>query len=470
LLPWDRIASIQAEIRPKNMQFVPALVLGEESRLGNAMCAIWRDIGVRPLFVSDAAQALRLIRQKLPDLVVLDLATHNADGLSLLKALGRQRPLVRTVVLGSGTDVQEAVEAMKLGAADYVPDACANPDALKRAVAALASSGAALQRIGVPPAELSPGFDDIVAESPEMQAVVSLVRRVAPADAIVLLLGESGVGKEVIARALHQLSPRQDRDFVPVNCAMLSGEILENELFGHERGAFTSADERKIGLFEVADGGSVLLDEINEMALSAQARLLRVLERGAFRRVGGTKKIKVDLRVIAASNVDLETEVQMHRFREDLYYRLKVLTITVPPLRARPADIPALAEQFLRLAPYGNGRVSGFTKRAMLRLVNYPWPGNVRELKNVVESIVLVTNKERIDLPDLPPNIRLATRLPELTIRVGMTMNEIEREVLRHYLEAYPTKQAVARTLAIGLRTLHAKVKKHGLANHRRAR
>lgn len=300
-----------------------------------------------------------------------------------------------------------------------------------------------------------------------MRHIMNTVRRVADSNANVLLLGESGTGKEVIAYALHQLSHRAQREFVPVNCAMLSGEMLENELFGHERGAFTSANERKRGLLEIADGGTLFLDEVNEMGVGAQARLLRVIERRAFRRVGGTEKLKVDLRVIAASNVDLEAELQVHRFREDLYYRLNVVTITVPPLRTRHTDIPLLARRFLLEAPGGTPRVSGFTKRAMACLVNYRWPGNVRELKNVIESVVLMTNKDRIDFPELPANIRAATPPAALTIQVGMTMNEIEREVLQYYLELYPTKYAAAQALEIGIRTLHTKVKKYNLATRR---
>lgn len=296
-----------------------------------------------------------------------------------------------------------------------------------------------------------------------MRSVMATVKLIAQSDASVLLLGESGSGKEVIARAIHQLGGRSEGAFVPINCASLSGEILENELFGHERGAFTSADEQKRGLLEFADGGTLFLDEINEMSLHVQAKLLRVLERREFRRVGGTKKIRVDLHIIAATNVDLEAEVHLRRFREDLYYRLKVVALVMPPLRERGEDIPELARYFLRRLHENGGRPVDFSERALARLRTYAWPGNVRELKNVVESVVVMTRRDIVDVQDLPANIRASAAPSELLIKVGMTMAEIERAILDRYLEAYPTKKAAARALGIGLRTLHAKVKQHQL-------
>jgi DNA-binding NtrC family response regulator len=312
------------------------------------------------------------------------------------------------------------------------------------------------------------GTDEILYCSPAMHSVMATVHLIAQSDVSVLLLGESGSGKEVIARAIHELSARSAGPFVPINCASLSGDILENELFGHERGAFTSADEQKRGLLELADAGTLFLDEINEMGLQVQPKLLRVLERREFRRVGGTKKIRVDLRIMAAANVDLDAEVRLRRFREDLYYRLKVVTLVMPPLRERREDIAELARYFLGRFRRDAERPAAFSTRALARLRDYTWPGNVRELKNAVESLAVMTSGEVIDVPDLPPNIRASATPAELVIRVGMTMAEIEREILRRYLEAYPTKKAAAQTLGIGLRTLHAKVKQHGLDRSRR--
>jgi DNA-binding NtrC family response regulator len=307
-------------------------------------------------------------------------------------------------------------------------------------------------------------LDGAIVRSTLMREVLDLVSRVAPSDANVLLTGESGVGKEVVARAIHQFSPRASRDFVPINCATLSGETLENELFGHEKGAFTSADERKIGVFEIAHQGTLFLDEVNEMGLACQAKVLRALERREFRRLGGTRKIKVDVRLVAATNVDLEEAVRARRFREDLFYRLNVIHIHIPPLRERREAIAPMTQQFLRefSEKYGKRR-RVFTEEALTRLAHYPWPGNVRELRNVVESLVLVTKGEQIGIRDLPANIRAVPTRTDIRIPIGVTLQEAEKEILRCYLEVFPTKKEVARVLNIGLRTLHAKIKTYGL-------
>jgi len=309
-----------------------------------------------------------------------------------------------------------------------------------------------------------------IVHSTLMREVLDLVARVAPSEANVLLTGESGVGKEVVARTIHQVSPRRTHEFVPINCATLSGDTLENELFGHERGAFTSADERKIGVLELAHGGTLFLDEVNEMGLACQAKVLRALERREFRRLGGTRKVKVDVRLVAATNVDLEEAVRTRRFREDLFYRLNVIRIHIPPLRERREAIAPLAQQFLRefSEKYGKRR-RVFTEEALSRLVHYPWPGNVRELRNVVESLVLVTKGELIGVRDLPANIRAAPTSTEIRLPIGLTLQEAEKEILRCYLEVFPTKKEVAHVLNIGLRTLHAKIKAYGLpTRHRR--
>ena len=443
---------------------VRVLVVGKDAGLVCATAAVWHGTGAQVSFAASTAEALRLIRQNLPDLVVLDLTTCNGDAWSLLKALGNQRQALPTLVLSARPDVKEAVEAMKLGAADYVPHTPESAEALKRAIDVLVAEAVARRRTAAAGSASVPGAEEIVCESDAMKRVMATVQRIAPFDTSVLILGESGTGKEVIARALHQLSPRCAREFVPVNCATLSGEILENELFGHERGAFTSADERKIGVLEVADGGTLFLDEINEMGSGAQAKLLRVLERQAFRRVGGTKKIKVDVRILAAANVDLEAEVKTRRFRDDLYYRLKVITISVPPLRERREDTVVLAHHFLGEMRDRGARAASLSEQAMSCLVSYSWPGNVRELKNVIESAALMSNREVIGVRDLPPNIRSAHPPADFTIQLGMTMADLEREIVRRYLESYPTKKAAAQALGIGLRTLHAKVKKYRLS------
>ncbi|MGE0679889.1 MAG: sigma-54 interaction domain-containing protein [Candidatus Binatia bacterium] len=308
----------------------------------------------------------------------------------------------------------------------------------------------------------------VVIHSTLMCEVLDLVARIAPSDASILLTGESGVGKEVVARAIHQLSPRNGHEFVAINCATLSDDTLANELFGHEKGAFTSADERKSGVVEIAHGGTLFLDEVNEMGLACQAKVLRALERREFRRLGGTRKIKVDVRLVAAANVDLEAAVRAHQFREDLFYRLNVVRVHIPPLRERREAIAPMARQFLRefCEKYGK-RSRIFTDDALARLTHYAWPGNVRELRNVVESLVLMTKGERISGRDLPANIRTTPTQAEIRLPIGITLQEAEKEILRCCLEVFPTKKEVARVLGIGLRTLHAKIRAYDLPARR---
>jgi two-component system NtrC family response regulator len=307
-----------------------------------------------------------------------------------------------------------------------------------------------------------------VVRSTLMREVLDLVSRIAPSDANVLLTGESGVGKEIIARAIHELGPRGVHDFVPVNCSSLSDDTLENELFGHEKGAFTSANERKTGVYELAHKGTLFLDEVNEMGLSCQAKVLRALERREFRRLGGTHKIKADVRLIAAANVDLEQAVQTGHFRHDLFYRLNVVHIPIPPLRERREAIVPLTQQFLReFREKYNIRERTFSEAALAKFTQYAWPGNVRELRNVVESLVLMTKGDSIEVKDLPANIRANPIRTEIRLPIGMTWQETEKEILRSYLEAFPTKKAVAEVLQISLRTLHTKVKAYGLPTRR---
>jgi transcriptional regulator with PAS, ATPase and Fis domain len=303
----------------------------------------------------------------------------------------------------------------------------------------------------------------IVGESRAMQQVFDALKRAAPHDSTVLVLGESGTGKELIARALHTLGPRAAGPFVPINCATLSDQILESELFGHDKGAFTSADQPKPGVMETADGGTLFLDEVNEMGLGCQAKLLRAIERREFRRVGGTKKIKVNLRVIAASNVSLEECVASGRFRPDLYYRLKVLSLEVPPLRDRKEAIPVLAQRFLEeVMLKARLPAKRLTPEAVGQLMRYEWPGNVRELRNVMESVALMGPKTTIDVEDLPANVR-KVGAGDIHLAVGTTLNAAEREIIQRTLDSYPTVKESARVLGIGLRTLHSKIRRYKL-------
>jgi len=317
-----------------------------------------------------------------------------------------------------------------------------------------------------------------VAKSPAMRQALQAATDVAPTPTTVLLLGESGTGKELIARALHSRGPRRQQLFVPINCATLGRELLENELFGHERGAFTGADERKKGLFELADGGTLFLDEIAEMDPSTQAKLLRVLERNEFRRVGGTGKVQVDLSVLAATNRDIDEAIRTGKFREDLYYRLKVVTLTIPPLRERKEDIPALIDTFI--ADFNRrhgGKIQGISPPALALLMAHDWPGNVRELKNAVESAAILAAGETVGadgFADLARRYgqavaagagegRRAAEGALVTLPVGVSLEQAERQLIAATLRRHRTRREAARVLGIGLRTLYTKLGRYQL-------
>ncbi|MCC6994190.1 MAG: sigma-54-dependent Fis family transcriptional regulator [Deltaproteobacteria bacterium] len=406
-------------------------------------------------------------REKLHGLI-LDLKLPDMEGLAVLDVVLEQTPgLPAIVVTGFGT-VDGAVEAMKRGACDFLNKPIQVEDLLTllaRSIALAGERGA----VTTPRSEAVAQMESlgIIGHSRPMLDLFDSMKRVAPHQTTVLILGESGTGKELVARAFHALGPRAAGPFVPINCATLSEQILESELFGHERGAFTSADRAKEGVMESANHGTLFLDEVNEIGLACQAKLLRALERREFRRVGGTKKIKVDVNVVAASNADLEEWVEKSRFRADLYYRLKVVTIMVPALRDRADAIPILAGRFLDDAAKHAGMVpKRLSPEVQLQLARYSWPGNVRELRNCMESLTLMVPKPVVEIGDLPPNVRQASS-SEIRLHVGMRLEDVEREVIRRNLESYPTIKDTARALGMGLRTLHEKLRKHGLRRKR---
>jgi DNA-binding NtrC family response regulator len=354
----------------------------------------------------------------------------------------------------SSPGIEHAVEAMKRGAADYLPKSL-DPAALVRSVQR------ALVARAPTPTELRTG---LLERSPAMRSLMEQVRRIVSSTSSVLLSGESGVGKDVVARFIHDLSPRAPKEFVAINCASLSEDLLENELFGHEPGAFTSAPDRKLGMFDLAHGGTLFLDEVSEMGQRCQAKLLRAIERKEFRRVGGTAKVQVDVRIVAATNADLEGAVAARQFRRDLYYRLNVISLPIPPLRERRLVIPDMVRHFLlEFSSTTRRHLRGVTPEAMARLMAYDWPGNVRELRNLIESLVMTTPGPWIERKHLPATIRGVAPQRELTVPIGLSMTDIEREVLRAYLEAYGTKKAAAEALRVPLRTFHAKAKRYEL-------
>ena len=418
--------------------------------------------------VSNGRSAIAVARRETLHGLILDLKLPDMEGLSVLEAVLDISPGLPAIVVTGYATVDAAVEAMKHGAADFI----SKPIQVDALLALLSKNIEQAGERGVVPTPRSEAAAQmerlgIIGHSRPMMELFDLLKRVAPHQSTVLVVGESGTGKELVARALHALGPRASGPFVAVNCATLSEQILESELFGHEKGAFTSADRTKQGVMEVADHGTLFLDEVHEMGLACQAKLLRALERREFRRVGGTRKISVDLNVVAACNVDLESWVAGGKFREDLYYRLQVVTIAVPPLRDRREAIPVFAERFLadvaRLAGLPAKRLS---PDALAQLARYNWPGNVRELRNLMESLSLMVPKQVLDVEDLPPSIRGATST-EIRLQVGMRMEDVEREVIRRNLESFATIKDTARSLGIGLRTLHEKIQRYGLRRTR---
>jgi two-component system response regulator HydG len=412
--------------------------------------------------------ALAAARRERLHALILDLKLPDMDGLSVLDAVLAEAPgLPAIVVTGFGT-IDSAVEAMKRGAADFLTKPIRVDNLLSildRAIERAGEAGA----VSTPPSAARAEMQKlgIVGESRAMQELFDALKRAAPHESTVLITGESGTGKELIARALHALGSRASGPFVAINCATLSDQLLESELFGYERGAFTSADRPKPGVMESADGGTLLLDEVNEMGLGCQAKLLRAIERREFRRVGGTRKIKVNLRVIAACNINLEDAVAAHRFRPDLYYRLKVLSLEVPPLRSRKEAIPVLAQRFLdEVTATAHLPARRLTPEALAQLVRYEWPGNVRELRNVMESVALMTARTLIDVEDLPPNVRKVAE-GAVQVPVGTRLDTAEREIIKRTLETYPSVKESARILGIGLRTLHTKIRTYGLRDRR---
>jgi DNA-binding NtrC family response regulator len=385
---------------------------------------------------------------------------------SVIRCARMRQPEVPVLVLGTTSTVEEAVDVMRRGANDYLPPPLELPVLLLRLqrICEQKADGSEPSRARRP-SEL-PG---IIGSSSAMARVIGTIEKVSRYKTNVLLLGESGTGKELIARALHACGPRRQKLFVPLNCATLGRELLENELFGHERGAFTGANERKKGLFELADGGTLFLDEIAEMDPSTQAKLLRVLERNEFRRVGATDKVKVDLSVIAATNRNLSDQIASGRFREDLYYRLKVVTLVVPPLRERKEDIPALIDFFIDDFNRRNqGKIKGIAPPLLRRFMEHGWPGNVRELKNAVESAAVLAVGDTIDGDGFDgtssrAEAAIADRDDELRIPLPSPLADVERRVILAHLRQCSTRREVAENLGIGLRTLYTKLREYGL-------
>jgi DNA-binding NtrC family response regulator len=415
----------------------------------------------------DGPQGLEIVRSCQVDLVLLDLRLPGMDGIAVLERMKGLDEQVEVILVTAVKEVRSAVEAMRLGAFDYLTKPFEEEDVL-------GSIGRALERralereVAFLRSELArrQGFDEILGQHAEMQRLYQLVSRVALTTSTVLITGESGTGKELVARAIHRQGPRRDRPFVPVSLPSLSESLVESELFGHERGAFTGAHQRRVGRFELAQGGTLFLDEVAALKPELQAKLLRVLQEREIERVGGSRRIDVDVRVIAATNADLKRAVADRSFREDLYYRLNVVPIHILPLRERAGDIPILVDHFI--AKYNRQfgkRIDGVSPEALACLQEYPWPGNVRELQNVVERSVALVEGDRVELQDLPVDFLLPDperRADRADVRpLREACEQFERQFVLRVLERVRWNQSVAaRVLDVHRNTLKLKLQK----------
>jgi two-component system, NtrC family, response regulator AtoC len=412
----------------------------------------------------DAKTAMDLLERENFDVMLTDFRMPNEDGMKLIsRAKSLSKPPICILMTAYGSE-ELAVDAMKHGADDYIAKGRLQIDELEMRIArALKQQNLETENVSLrKQLDSKFGLENIVGQSPAMQEIFEVVQQVAPTRATILVTGESGTGKELIAKAVHQLSPRAKQPFVTVHCAALAPTLLESELFGHERGAFTGAHERRIGRFEQAQGGTLFLDEIGEIDATIQVKLLRFLGERTFERVGSNKTLNADVRLVAATNKNLEELVKAGKFREDLFFRLCVVEIQLPSLRERTGDIPLLAQNFLReFAKENNKKVNDFTADALEALMNHPWLGNVRELRTAIEHGVVLCRGEKISLRDLPPSVRNGGALPAARLSLGkdLTVKEAEKQlIVRALKETDGNRTLAAKRIGMSRRTFHRKL------------
>ena len=444
------------------------LVVDDEERMRNLLKKVLTKQGFSVQTSPNGIDALMKVEETPFDVILADIRMPEMNGIEVLKTVKETRPEIYVILMTAFGSIDSAVEAMKKGAYDYITKPfkmdeitivikkALEEKGLRKEVASLRNEVRSKYR-----------FDNIIGKSKVMQDVFDLIRRVSNSKSTVLIYGKSGTGKELVAKALHYNSPRKDNPFVAVNCSAIPETLLESELFGHVRGAFTGAIATRKGLFEEANGGTIFLDEIGNVSPAMQIKLLRVLQEREIRRVGGAENIKVDIRLIAASNQNLENAVSRGEFRDDLYYRLNVITINLPELKDRQDDVPLLANYFLKKYTKGeNEKIKSISKEAMNLLLNYNWPGNVRELENVIERAIALGRYEEILPEDIPVNIRNSRMMSGLkeTLPENATIDELERDYIAKILKKTKGhKINTARILGIDRRTLYRKVKKYNL-------
>jgi len=443
------------------------LVVEDEINIRSALVTMLEKLGHTVQGTATAEEALALLEYSTIDLVMTDLRMPGLGGMEFLRQMKEKWPETEAIVMTAFGSIDTAVEAMRLGAYDYLTkpiDRDRFPIVIEKTLErhALAQENKELRdRL-----ETRTRFDHMVGRSEPMQQVYSLVEMVADSAVTVLLTGESGTGKELVARAIHHKSARANGPFVTLNCGALPENLFESELFGYEKGAFTGAMTTKAGRFELADGGTLLLDEVGELSLKSQVDFLRVLETKEFRRLGGTKLIAVDARIIAATNRNLEEAVKQGDFREDLYYRLNVVPIRLPPLRERSDDVPLLAERFLREFAAQHHREQKEVSRDAMRLLRlYAWPGNIRQLRNLMERLVITVKDSAIQPEHLPEEIQASKEdARTMVVALGSSLRDIERETIRRTLtEVTNHREKAAKLLGISLRTLQYKIKEYGI-------
>jgi two-component system, NtrC family, nitrogen regulation response regulator NtrX len=449
------------------------LIVDDEEGIRAALGGILEDEGYKTLFAVDGVEALANVRQEAPDLVLLDIWMPRMDGLETLQKLKELYPALTVIMMSGHGTIETAVRSTKLGAYDFIE----KPLSLEKVIISV-NNALGVNRLREENASLRGMVhkdDEMISISPVMRKLQEQIRIVAPTNASVLITGENGTGKELVARSIHYYSQRRDKPFVELNCAAIPEELIESELFGHERGAFTGAVAQKKGKFDLADGGTIFLDEIGDMSLKTQAKVLRILQERKFERVGGTRTLEVDVRIIAATNKVLEEEIRAGHFREDLFYRLNVVPFTVPPLRARKDDIPLLVEHFLELfCRREGGERKMIVPEAVALLKNYEWPGNVRELKNIIERLVIMTPGGTIAVNHIPGYISAGETPREMVVGKAGSMpefstlrearEEFEKEFIIQKLEENDwniTKTAEA--IELERSNLHRKIKSYGI-------
>jgi two-component system response regulator HydG len=458
------------ELAPKRagLAKLRILVADDEPSSRSGLLTLLRQEGYDVTVAEDGYRALARLEEIGPDVLLTDLKMPGLDGIELLRKARGLYPNLIVILMTAFAGVETAVQAMREGAEDYLTKPLQIDElviVINRALERQSLRTEAMELRARLREKLS--FDNLIGNSPAMQAVFKTIEQVAPSKASVLITGESGTGKELVAEAIHQHSARAHAPFVKLHCAALAESILESELFGHEKGAFTGSVARREGRFKQADGGTLFLDEIGEVSASVQVKLLRFLQERTFERVGGNETLKVDVRVVAATNRDLSTDVASGRFREDLFYRLNVVNVEMPPLRARPSDLLPLATHFLGKFAKENGKViARFDDSAIERISGYRWPGNVRELENVIERAVVLCDEPSISSKHLPAGVgmvqRGSVRMP------GSTLEEIERHAILSTLEAVGGRTAqAAQMLDISVRKIQYKLHEYGITMQR---